>query len=143
YAQAVSVVDVPPQVGDHAITVRLGLARGEHCDFVEQVAVAIQVHAEIGTTADIAGLAILQALTGKHGTAAVGLNVLIAGIDREDHAVGEREARSAANIARVRRVVTTIEFRAAARTRIGDARTDSRFGRAREVDVVFALVLRD
>src|SRR5690606_29445677 len=28
YAQAVSVVDVPPQVGDHAITVRLGLARG-------------------------------------------------------------------------------------------------------------------
>ena len=126
-AQRVGFVHFITQTGDHADAVRLGLAGGQHGDAVEHVAVAVDVTAEIRTTANVAGghqhaggggVDVAQAFLAGHGAAAVGLDVLIAGLNVQDQVVSQRQTQLGADVAGVRRVVTTVEFGAAGAGRL-------------------------
>src|SRR3546814_7806436 len=78
---------------DHAVAVRLRLARLEDGDRIEQIAVAVEIDAGIGLAADIAeqrGTADVAAIFVAGGrAAAVRLHILVARIDRQDETVGQ------------------------------------------------------
>src|SRR3546814_4205302 len=102
-----------PTLFRSAVAIGARLAGREHRDFFEQITVAVEVHPEIGATADIARQPVAQPLARVDRAAAIRLHILIAGVDGQDEAIGQGEARRAADIARVRRIVATVEFGAA------------------------------
>ena len=155
-AHRLSLGDVVAKRGVDAPAVGAGLARREHPDRIEQVAVAVQVTAEIGRAAEIADLAatprrgraldalvrsgrverasddrtlrvdVAQAFLADDRTAAVRLHPLEAGIHRQDEALGQGEARLHAHVAGVGGVQALFERAAAGVGEVGDARTGDR-----------------
>src|SRR6187551_1947208 len=135
-AQRVMVVDVPPQAGNQTGTLGLGLAWGQHGDPVQRITVAVNVTAEVWDATEIAGNAgvvgavgsraassdrsgaagrvdVAQAFFSVDRAATVGLDPLVARLDGQDDIIDDGEARSAADVARIRWVVAAVEFRAA------------------------------
>ena len=168
-AYSVVVADLVTQAGDHSEAIGAGLARRDDGNLIQQIAVAIKVTTGEGKAAEIArnaivgravrrgeasrrrgraacGIDVAKTLVRGHRAAAVGLDVLEAGIDRQGQPVGQAEARVDADVAGARRIVAAVEFGAAARLvergrckAVSDARL-RRVGKAREIDVVEALV---
>ena len=111
-ADRVLRVDVPAEAGDHAVAISGRLAWRNQGDAagavsaaatgcvgsagVKEIAVAVQVTAKPVVAADETGRSdtvdVHGAFTAGDGAAAIGLHILVARVEGEDDAIGEREA---------------------------------------------------
>ena len=95
-----------------AETVRAGVRREQQTHEIIRIAIAIDVDAARDATADARSLAAVDARDAAvgvgfredRGAAAIGEDILIAGIKRRDQLLAKREARVEADVAGVRRV---------------------------------------
>ena len=138
-AHLVVGVRLPDQRARHAVTVRVGVVRTVQNHRVADHAIAVQVNAGRAAVAADLRVGLIDGL----GAAAVGQHVLERGIDGQGQAVGQGEARLAADVSGVGRVDRRVGRLQRVAQVVGDALFELRQGHAAREAVAVLVVVTD